>query len=392
MLPVDHATPLDAAQSVLGVLTENAAAVDQMACFPDAGLRALRSSGLLGLLVPVDYGGMGGDLGDMVEIAQVLASSCLSTAMIWAMHCQQVDSLVRFATAELADRLLPRIARGDVYLASVTTEPTKGGYLLSSDSPLTRAGAGLRVARDAPIVTGGEYADGYLVTMRTAKDANAQDVTLVYVERDQLKLTSSGAWDPMGMRGTHSRPMRLDATVPADQVVGVAGRFREVAVESMIPAAHLGWSACWLGTARQALSDVVSLLRSPSRPRSVDRTSDLIAERIARARLDVELVGAYLFRVRDEVLAMRSDGISLGGTATQLHINGLKIVASELTFSCVDRLVQLVGLSTGYMKTSTIPLERHFRDLRSASLNHSNDRLLSANGRLTLFDRSVNLP
>ena len=68
-----------------------------------------------------------------------------------------------------------------------------------------------------------------------------------------------------------------------------------------------------------------------------------------------------------------------------------RVVAAELTFRAVDRLVQLTGLATGYLRTSPIPLERHFRDLRSASLNYANDRLVTASGALSLMDRSVRL-
>jgi acyl-CoA dehydrogenase len=64
-------------------------------------------------------------------------------------------------------------------------------------------------------------------------------------------------------------------------------------------------------------------------------------------------------------------------------------VSSELCFRSVDRLVGVLGLGIGYQRSSPIPLERHLRDLRSASLNYANDRLLTAIGRLALLDREV---
>src|SRR5437868_6506590 len=82
-----------------------------------------------------------------------------------------------------------------------------------------------------------------------------------------------GARNPLGMRGTRSIGLHLAGEVPAHQVVGERGRYRTVAVESMIPAAHLAWTACWLGAARAALADVVALLRSPKRPRSINLDS-----------------------------------------------------------------------------------------------------------------------
>jgi acyl-CoA dehydrogenase len=381
----------DIAARVVPTLAEHAARVDAAASFPSASVQELRASGLFGLLVPKEHGGLDGDLTDFVDVASLLAAGCLSTAMIWAMHCQQVDCVVRYGSPQLQRELLPRIARGEVYLASVTTEPGSGGRLLSAQASLHDGPESLVVERDAPVVTGGRYADGFLVTMRDSPDASGNRVTLVYLDRSRTRLEPSGEWDALGMRATHSIGMRLSGSALPHHVIGERGRYREVAVESMIPLAHLGWAACWLGAARAAFADVVALVRSARRPGSIDPASPLFAERLARVRLDLELVSSYLHTVRDEIAEYRAAGRSLDVPAVQIHINSLKVAAAELTFRAVDRLVQLSGLATGYLKTSAIPLERHFRDLRSASLNYADDRLLVANGALALLDRTVRL-
>lgn len=368
------------------VLAEHAADVDARARFPVESLHALRDRGYLGLLVPTEYGGMGLGLNALVRAAGTLASGCLSTAMIWAMHCQQVDVLVRHAGPELRARVLPRVATGEVYLASVTTESGKGGRLLTARDALAPDGEGTVLRRDAPVVTGGAHADGFLITMRAHEDADEGEVTLVYADRRDLEIEQTGDWEALGMRGTHSVGLRLGGRLRADSVVGRPGCFRDAALDSMIPVGHLAWSACWLGAARGAFS---ALLRRLAR--GGDRTSPLVQERIARIRLDLELVGAYLARTREEVSAARAKGERVDGAAAQIHLNTLKLAASELTFRAADRMVQLAGLSVGYSRASEIPLERLFRDLRSAALNYANDRLLVANGALSLLDRPVTL-
>lgn len=380
-----------AVADVLPVLREHATEIDNEAAFPEAAVGALAASGLLGLLVPQEHGGMGGGVADLVAISQELAACCMSTALIWAMHCQQTDSLVRFASPWLREHVLPRVARGELYLASVTTEPGKGGHLLTGVAPLRHAGDLLRLDRDAPVVTGGLHAQGFLVTMRASDDATQNQVSLVYADRDQLEVAPSGGWDTLGMRGTQSGGLKISGAVPARQVVGDPGGFRAIAVESMAPVGHLGWAACWLGTARGAFGELVGWLRSGNRSRSIDVSSDLVSERIARVRMDLELVGAYLHRVTDELVGLRAEGRSLSGTEVQIHLNTLKVAAAELTFRAVDRMVQLAGLTAGYRRDSPLPLERSFRDLRSASLNYANDRLLVSTGALALMDRAVRL-
>lgn len=77
--------------------------------------------------------------------------------------------------------------------------------------------------------------------------------------------------------------------------------------------------------------------------------------------------------------------------ADKIHLNVLKLAASELCFRAVDRMVQLSGLAVGYNRLAPGSLERTFRDLRSAALNFSNDKLWVGTGALSLLDRSVNL-
>ena len=368
----------------------HARTVDVEGRFPVESMKVLRESGLMGLLVPVAFGGLDGDVADLAAIAAELAGGCVSTALVWAMHCQQVDVLVRHAGPELREDLLPKIAAGGVYLASVTTEAGKGGHLLSAVDALRGDRADLVVERSAPIVTGGSDADGYLVTMRAAQDAASHEVTLVYAARDQLEVQVRGGWDAMGMRGTDSRPLTLTGRVPAHQVVGEPGGFRAIALDSMIPLAHIGWSACWLGGARGVLRDLVGAMRD--RTWTPDLDSDLVRERLARIRIDLELVAAYLGRMCAELCEVRAAGRALDLPAEQIRINTLKVAAAELTFSAADRMMQLSGLARGYSRTDGAPVERVFRDLRSASLNYANDRLLTAIGALLPMDRSVRLP
>lgn len=384
-------SPVDVAAAMVPSLRRRAHGIDESASFPAESLTDLRQNGLLGLLVPVEFGGFGGSLQDFVAVAQTIAAGCLSTAMVWTMHSQQVDALVRYAPAHLRESLLPRIAAGEIYLGSVTSEREKGGHILTNAAPLQRRGEDLWVERDAPVVTGGAFADGFLATMRADEDAPTSRVTLVYLERGPIEVEARGEWNPLGMRGTSSAAVKLTGTAPHGNIIGQPGQFREIAVNSYAPLAHIGWSACWLGTARSALSDVVSLLRSAQCPSSVNPRSEVVGNRLARVRIDLELVSGYLHSALQEVERARSQNRSLDDPAMQIHLNTLKIVAAELTFGAVDQLLQLTGLGIGYRKDSPVPLERHFRDLRSAALNYSNDRLLAANGVLAFLDPSVTL-
>jgi acyl-CoA dehydrogenase len=372
------------------VLAGNAAVADETARLPEANVEALRRSGLLGLLVPHETGGLGGRLHDLVDVGIELGGACASTAMVWAMHCQQVDAIVRFGDNRLRADLLPKLARGEELLASITTEAETGAHLTVAASALGDATTGLVLDRVGPVVSAARHADGFLVTMRRAEHAAPGEVSLVYVDRATAEVELDGTWDAMGMRGTESVRVRLQATVPLHHVVGPPGRFRDVVADSFGPLAHVAWAAVWLGAARAAVREVVTRLRKSAETTRI-LESDLAATRLGRARLGLDTVGAFLRSIVDLVEGARQAGRPLSGTAAQLQVNGLKVAASEGLLATVDELVDLVGLTGGYTRAPGCSLERIYRDLRSAPLNYRNDRLLAANGRLALLDLGVSV-
>lgn len=388
---LDAESAVAVARAVATDLAQHAATVDEDGTWPEDGVRHLRTSGLLGLLVPVDRGGSGLGVREMVAVAGELAAGCASTAMIWAMHCQQVSVLVAHGSGPVVEEVLTAVGAGDCLLGSMTTEPGKGGHLLTALAPLEVDDDGMLVVeREAPVVTGGRHADAFLVTMRARPDAAPHEVSLVVVRRADAEITTRTGWQTTGMRGTDSVGVRLTARLPADAVVGEQGSFADAAVRTMVPVGHLAWAAVWLGVARAAAASVVALLRSPGkRPRDVG-ASDLAAAALARVRLRLDAAGAYLASCADEYEALVARGTDIEAVRAvpfQLHINGVKVLVSEEASRAVDEMVTLVGMRHGYMRPS--PVERAARDLRSAALMYSNERLLVANGRLAVLDREV---
>ncbi|MFI7110347.1 acyl-CoA dehydrogenase family protein [Nonomuraea sp. NPDC050227] len=271
------------ATELVPVLAQHATKTDAEAAFPHEGVQALRQSGLFGLLVPAGHGGMGGDLGDLVDVAALHASGRLPTTMIWAMHRQQVDVIERPAGERLRTELLPGKAQEGYCLASVTTEPAKCGDLLSAHSAFLTEDENLLVRRSAPVMTGGEYADAFLITMRAGPDASR-------------------------------------------------------------------WT------------QLLALIRSEQRSSGISMDSDLVRHRLARARIGLHLSGMYLLRMRDKV-RRRLAGAPLNDRPLHVRLDALKVACTELTFSAVDRLVQLGGAMTRYQRDTPVPLERHFRDV-----------------------------
>src|SRR5439155_7241170 len=98
--------------AVLKVARDSAPQVDRDAAFPGAAVDALRGSGLLGLTLPVEVGGLGGGPEEFADVLAQVAAACGSTAMVYLMH---VSAVMAVAAAPPPGRPGPlqRLANGD---------------------------------------------------------------------------------------------------------------------------------------------------------------------------------------------------------------------------------------------------------------------------------------
>ncbi|MEU8658891.1 acyl-CoA dehydrogenase family protein [Actinoplanes philippinensis] len=358
-------------------LGEAAALAADDARFAVEALQILKSDGALGLGIPEEYGGRGETVRAQLGAIFDAGRSSASVGTILSMHLQQVHALVRYGSPQLKETVLPEIATGRVYLGSVTTEKASGGDLRASSSPLARRGDEVHVVREAPIVTGAEEADAFLIKMADGEQGAS---SLVYVPRSSATVTMRpNTWDPLGMRESGSAGIHIEATVPSTHVIGAPCGFETIVKEVFGPFAHLGWAASWLGSAAEAGDRLVDAMRHDNGLRRKVMDSDLSLSRLARARECLDTVHALLELACQDFESDRSVGF-----VPALRNNGLKTAASRHCFEAADLMVELGGLAHGYMRSSPTGIEKAFRDLRSASLNYSNDRLYRDNGRFVL--------
>lgn len=362
-----------------------AASVDAENRFPAESVEALRETGLLSLLVPAAAGGAGARFADACEVGIALGRECVSTALVWAMHSQQIAIMADHAAAQWRDALSDVAGRGAL-VASATTEPEKGGSLLLARAALRAEGERVRVERPSPVVSYGAEADYYLVTMRRGPSSPETDACYVLLARGDGRVT--GGWDAMGMRGTRSVAMHFEADVPRGRVLDAD--FRHVVTATAIPAAHLGWTSAWYGAARGALDSFLELLRGDARERR-RFASDLFSTRLAEVRLSLDLLEAMLRGLIGRYEVMRAAAAPPEAYADAdwaVALNGLKVAGSRITFAAADTLIEIAGLARGYLRSDALGLERVFRDLRSATLMVNNDHLLQTNAKQMLLHRT----
>ena len=366
------------------IAAPNAADVDARSRFPEETLAALKEARLLAAPIPRDLGGLGCSVVELAGICSSLGKACGSSAMVLAMHYVQVACLVRHAGAsEFFRAYLRELAERQHLLASMTSENGTFGEMRTSICAIRRENGRFTLEKDA---TTGSYcaqADSILVTARRAPDAAGTDQALVLVNRSDRKLTQTGTWDAMGMRGTCSPGFRLEAQGHEEQIV--AEPFADIAAQTMVPYSHVLWSSLWWGIAADAVARAADLIRGSAR-----RTPGTVPPSAASlAQVSAELQAMHhnwlaLAAALDELEARGPTGRrELNSIGWALKLNHLKIGASEAAPRIVHQALQVTGI-LGYKNDTPYSLGRHYRDVLSASLMISNSRIASKSASMLL--------
>ena len=354
---------------------------DTLNCFPRRCIECLRELGLMRAAIPQEQGGLSFNIEQLCETARLIGQGCLSSALIWSMHTQQIATLVGSGDKALHP-LLCELAESGALVASVTTEPGKGGDLFKAGAALQQHHDGtVSLARIAPIVSYGDQAGWYLLTLRTSEVAGDDDVRFVLIKRKEGTITVEGDWHALGVRGTQSVPMHFAATVPGTRIL--AGDYRALVLNHFVPTGQILWSASWYGCAEGLFSRLMESMFAARQPLVDKLRSDLFVTRIANIRIQLMTMQAML------ELAMRRYDLARQGVPDAQRdlisiVNSLKIHVSEQAHQIVNEIITIAGFAASYLVNSPLAIERIYRDILSARLMFSNDVLRRSIGLQTV--------
>jgi acyl-CoA dehydrogenase len=364
-----------------------AADVDAQARFPREAIAALREARVLGAAVPLELGGASARVEELARMCTALGQHCASSAMVLAMHHIQVLSIVNHASGnpELLD-YVRGLVREQRLIASVTSEVGPSGDMRRSVAAVQARGGRFELVKQATTVSYGQHADDLLITARRADDAAPSDQVLVLAPRGGYRLADVGAWDTLGMRGTCSPGAKVHVEGASWQILPVP--FGEIATYTMVPVAHVLWSACWLGIATDAVARAGTMVRGKARaqPGVVPRAAQRLAEIVRKLQIMRDQVTAAA-REYDE-LALARDTDRLSSLTFALRINNLKLIASTMVVEIVSEALETCGIAA-YRNDSPFSLGRHLRDAYSAALMINNDRIEDTNASLLLIHKGT---
>ena len=361
------------ARAATEVARTNASAVDAEGRFPSEAFAEIKKQRLLGIMVPAALGGEGASLSEIVDVCFILGQSCASAALIFAMHQIKMACVVRHSKGNAAiESILRRVAKEQLLLASSTTEGQAGGNVRSSEAAVVHLGEEITLERKATVISYAVEADGIVTTARRAADAQASDQVLLILLKADYSLERLQVWDTLGMRGTHSEGFTLRARASKEQIIPES--YALIHPQTMVPYAHLLWSGVWAGIAAAAAAKAQAFIRHAMRqgngqtpPGAAHFTQAVSSLRTLRGVLAASL--------RTYEGAMH-DPKALASLEFQSMITLTKVQTSELAVSTVLAALRACGLS-GFRNDSEFSIGRHLRDVLSAPLMISNDRILA---------------
>ena len=369
-----------AARTATGAAAD-ADGVDRDARFPHNAFEVAREQKLLGVMIPVEYGGFGASIHDVTDICYTLGRACASTAMIYAMHQTKVACVVRHGHGiPWMETMMRRVARDQWLLASSTTEGQNGGNIRASAAAVDNAGDTVSLVRDATVISYGAEADGLVTIARRATDASASDQVLLALARDDYSLKRTLGWETLGMRGTCSTGFELKVDCPTDRVFPES--YDKIHAQTMTPFAHLCWSSAWAGIAAAAVTRAQAFVRKAARTSGGQMPP--AAAHFTAAKMSLAKLRALISANIDAFARAEHDERALGSLDFQSSITLLKVQASELAVETVMHAMRTTGLS-GYRNDGEFTMGRHLRDVLSSPIMINNDRILANAATSTLM-------
>jgi alkylation response protein AidB-like acyl-CoA dehydrogenase len=342
-------------------LAPGADEIDATRSFPRQNLQALGRSGVLGLLVPTEFGGAGAGIPEMSQVVERMAQACASTAMVTLMHYCGAAVIVAKGSNSLKQRLLPAIASGEHLTTLAFSEAGSGGHFYMPVSEVKKTADGLSLTARKTFVTSAGEADSYVVSARKASASGPTDLDLYLVAKGTKGFEVGKPFEGLGLAGNASAPMKLDSVKLAEGVrLGNEGSGFQTMMEVVLPHFQVGVAAVSLGIASAAFQAAAAHVTS----RKYEHAGGAALTAIPRVQfLAAEM--ALELRSSRAYLAETLRRMVTGDPEAMLDVLGIKARAAEAALAVVSRAMTLGG-GAAYGRRGG--LERNFRDAQAASV------------------------
>ncbi|MFY2556244.1 acyl-CoA dehydrogenase family protein [Corallococcus terminator] len=315
----------------------------------------MRGLGLFGLSTPVEYGGIGLNMSQEVQVAFVLGqTSPAFRSLIGTNNGIGSQGIVLDGTEEQKNKYLPRLASGEIVGAFALTEPNAGSDASSLRTTARRDGDVYVLNGTKRFITNAPEAGLFTVMARTNPDEKGSGgISAFLVEAGTPGLHIGPADRKMGQKGTHTADVLFeDCRVPVAQLLGgVEGQGFKTAMK-VLDRGRLHIAAVCVGVSERLIRESLRYAMEREQFGKPIAEFQLIQAMLADSRME-----AYAARCMVLDAALRRDQ----GQNISTEASCCKLFASEMVGRVADRAVQIFG-GAGYI--ADYGIERFYRDVR----------------------------
>jgi len=334
-------------------LAPNAARWDRDAHFPREELAEMGRLGLLGMNVPVEWGGAGADSVSTALALEEIAAGDAATSTVMSGHnsvgCMPI---ARFGTEDQKERFLRPMAEGRMLCAFALTEAHGGSDAGALSTRARLEGDAYVLNGTKQFITTGKNADVALVFARTGADGGTRGITAFIVPTSAPGYVVARVESKLGQRASDTCQITLeDVRVPVANRLGREGEGYRIAL-SNLEGGRIGIAAQAVGIARAACEAALAYARE----RKV----------FGKLIIDHQAVGFRLAAMMTRVetarqMVLHAAALSDARQPCLMEACMAKLVASEAAEWVCSEAIQTLG---GYGYLTDFPVERFYRDAR----------------------------
>jgi len=311
-------------------------------------------AGLLGLSVPEEYGGAGGDYRHEVVLMEQLGLKGVDGFGISLHNAIIMPYLVHYGTEEQKRRWLPRMATGELVGAIAMTEPGAGSDLQGIKTTAKKVGNQYVINGSKTFITNGQTANLIIVVAKTDAAAGARGTSLLMVETDGAEGFERGRnLDKLGQEAQDTSELFFnDVKVPTENLLGTDEGQGFFQLMGQLPQERLNIGVQGMATIERALELTIAYVKE--------------RKAFGKAILDFQNTQFVLAECKTEATVARvfinhCIELHLAGKLDAATASMAKYWVSDLENKIVDRCLQLFG---GYGFMNEYPIARMYRDSR----------------------------
>ncbi|QNI30604.1 acyl-CoA/acyl-ACP dehydrogenase [Alloacidobacterium dinghuense] len=346
-----------------GVLTPSAGQNDKAGKFSSEAIEALGNAGLLGLMLPAEFGGAGLGPRTLAAVTATLAEADASVAMVYLMHILGT-AMIAAARPGIAEAVAPVLREIGAGLHLTTLAISEAGSRSHFWAPVSRAhrnGKGVRISAKKSWVTSAGHAHSYVVSTLAPEGSGPTDSTVYLVAAETRGLSIAGPWDGLGLRANASAPIALEeCEVSTDfQLTDDSAGFPTM-MSVLLPLFNLGSAAVALGLCRAAVAATVTHLKNARFEhlgQSLGESLPTLRAHLAEMQIETDSLAALIDDLVEHLEEPRD--------TTLLRVMESKAAAGETAISVTSTAMRVCG---GAAFSKHLGVERLFRDAHAGAV------------------------